>query len=371
MTEKKLVHGGNVYDAAGRLSTEALDFSANINPLGIPQGVLRAMEESLSQACHYPDPLCRALVGAIARWENVPEGWILCGNGAADLLFRLALAQKPKRALLLAPTFAEYAQALTAVGCQVERFFLSPETGFALTEEFLEALDESLDLVCVCNPNNPTGLAAPKELMERILLRCQQLGIFLLADECFTDFLDAPEEVTLKDSLGNFSNLMILKAFTKLYAIPGIRLGYSISSNEKLLGEMFSCGQPWSVSVPAQAAGIQALKEEEYRCQTKELIPKERAFLSEQLTDLGFQVYPSQANYLFFHSSDTLLDEKLKEGKILIRSCQNYPGLEAGYFRIAVKSHEENQRLIEALAALVKERSGSSPQKETKTWRQF
>ncbi len=340
-----MVHGGDIYE----YPYQVLDFSANANPLGVPKAALAAAADSLKDCAHYPDPLCRGLKEAISVFEGVPAEWIACGNGAADVLFRLVLAERPQTALVLAPSFAEYEQALKTVGCGVRRHFLRETEGFCLTERILDDLTPGLDMVFLCNPNNPTGFAAERGLLLKILEKCRRIGALLMVDECFLPFLERPEKHTLLRECGA-PGLFVLKAFTKIFGMPGLRLGYGICSDRELLDRIQSCGQPWSVSVPAQAAGIQAVKEKEYLEETAGLISRERLYLIDGLRNLGLPVYGSQANYVFFRAPGRLdLKERLLEHRILIRACGNYPGLTDEYYRAAVRTHEENKRLMEAL----------------------
>jgi threonine-phosphate decarboxylase len=263
-TSKKLIHGGDITSAReelGRLDNPPgiLDFSANVNPLGLPEGVKRAIRESIDTFDIYPDPLCRELVSALSRHEAVSAEWVLCGNGAADLIYRTVHAVKPKKAMVLAPTFAEYEEALNTADCRVVPYPLKEENGFRSDERLLDALESGLDMLFLCNPNNPTGQLMTKDFLLIILRRCQSLGILLFMDECFNDFLENPEGYTTKDFLKDFDNLVILKAFTKIYAMAGLRLGHCISSDTGLLERIRAAGQPWSVSSPAQLAGIRAV----------------------------------------------------------------------------------------------------------------
>lgn len=353
----KLVHGGDIYtameEAKGR---EILDYSANINPMGLPKSVKTAVLNALEMCDNYPDPLCRKLRRAVAQKEALPEEYLIFGNGAADLIFRLAAALKPGRAMVLAPTFAEYEKALSINGCKVSHYFLKEQEGFALGEEFLLQLDASFDMLFLCNPNNPTGQLIPQRLLKRIADACREMDIFLVVDECFIDFLERPEEVTVKGMLRDHKNMFILRAFTKNYAMPGLRLGYGICSDQETLDLLFEAGQPWSVSLIAQEAGISALKEEAYLAEARQLIFEQREKLQRQLSAFGYTVYPPAANYIFFKLRETddpsyvdkFIEDMAEEG-ILIRSCANYKGIEKGYFRIAVRTEEENRRLVETL----------------------
>ncbi len=348
---KKHIHGGNVYQYQN-----CIDFSANCNPLGTPEGVKAAIAASLDHLADYPRVGCAPLKAAIANREQMQAEQIICGNGAAELIFSLCHAKKPKKALVAAPTFAEYEQALDSVDCEVEHFFLKEEEDFRITERILKNLLPGLDLVFLCNPNNPTGLLIDRELLTQILEKCTELGIFLVVDECFLDFVECPEEHTLKGMLEDHRNLFLLKAFTKRYAMAGVRLGYGLCSDERLLKRMEQMTQPWNVSTMAQEAGMAALKETEYVKEGRNLVFREREFLKEKMKELGLFCFPSQANYLFFKGPKQLFEACVSRG-ILIRDCSNYPGLGEGYYRIAVKKHEANEKLICVLQEVLKEES--------------
>ena len=357
LINRKLIHGGDIYSARETLGKmenppELIDFSANINPLGLPEGVKKALTEAAGSFDIYPDPLCRDLVRQLAEQEGVTAEWILCGNGAADLIFRMVYAVKPKKAMVLAPTFAEYEEALNAVSCRVVYHRLDSESGFRAGEELLDVLDGGLDMLFLCNPNNPTGQLMKKEFLYKVALKCRELGILLLIDECFNDFLDEPEAYSVKEYLKDFNNLVVLKAFTKIYAMAGIRLGHCMTSNEALKAKIRMAGQPWSVSSPAQTAGMQAIKEKEYLLETKKLIRTERDYLILELQKNGLEVIASGANYIFvrYHQNEgTSLHEQLFDKGILIRNCDNYHGLGPGYYRICIRKHEDNVKLVEAL----------------------
>lgn len=345
----KLIHGGDLVGYRRRYGREPLDFSSNCNPLGLPPGVAAAATQALAESHRYPDPLCRELTEALAQAEGVAADQIVCGNGAADLIFRLVLALGPRHALVLAPTFAEYRQALDTVGCQTQDFPLEAGEGYQVTERLLEAIRPGLDMLLLCNPNNPTGLAVRGELLEAIVHRCRQVGTVLVADECFGCFLDQPETATVLPWLGE--GVVILKAFTKLYAMAGLRLGYCLCEAE-LATRLRGCGQPWAVSNVAQAAGIQALAEQAYVAESRGLIARERAFLGRGLEALGFAVTPGQANYLLLRAPIPDLGRRLAEEGILVRSCANYRGLGEDHYRVAVRTHEENTCLLKALEAI-------------------
>lgn len=347
----QLVHGGDWAGYRAEFGRDALDFSANVSPLGLPAGVAAAITAALPMADRYPDPLCRALRTKLAAAEGVDTAQILCGNGAADLIYRLALALRPRRALLPAPTFAEYAAALETVNCDVQRFLLREENDFAVTDGFVDAIDDSTDAVFLCQPNNPTGQLTTLPLVEQILHRCAACGTLLVVDECFLDFLPDHALHTAKGLLGE-GDLVILKAFTKLYGMAGVRLGYALSADTALLEQMQACGQPWGVSSLAQAAGLAALEETAYVEKVRAIIAEQRPRLTAGLRALGLRVLDGRANYLLFQAPETL-GEALRQRGAVLRSCTNYPGLGPGWYRTAVRTGPENEQLLKLLAEVL------------------
>ena len=342
------IHGGDIYN-----NKVELDFSANINPFGMPESIEAAAIEGIRKSIHYPDIACSELRAAIAKKESVSKEQIICGNGAAEVIFSLIYAYKPKKALLVYPTFLEYEQALKAGGCHIQSYMLRKEDNFELTEAILDTLEDSLDLMFLCNPNNPTGAVISKSLLTSIIHKCHELGILLVIDECFQDFLMEQDQDSRKGSLEQYPNLFILKAFTKMYGMAGLRLGYGLSANQKLLEGMKLVTQPWNVSIPAQKAGIAACGEEAFARKSRAYVAKQREYLKEKLKSLDFDVYDSKANFIFFEGPKGLYEVCLQH-KVLIRSCSNYIGLGDTYYRIAVKSQEENEKLVEVLQQIRK-----------------
>ena len=342
---KKNPHGGAAWEAG-----VTLDLSANTNPLGTPPGVLEAVRASLSRVRDYPDPYCRDLVNAIARFEAVPPEYVLCGNGAAELIYAWAAAAQPKTAAETAPTFSEYSEALEKQGCRMERYPLRQEKDFLPDEGFLDFVAEKRpEAVCLCTPNNPTGRLIPRKLLERVLDLCASLGTRLFLDECFLALSDGG--VSLKSRLAEYPGLFILKAYTKSYGMAGLRLGYCLTADAALLERMGEAGQPWNVSVPAQAAGIAALEEGAFLKRALEVIRTEKPRLKAGLEALGYWVCPSEANYLLFQGPEDLGERLLSRG-IALRSCANYHGLGPGWYRTAVRTRAENEILLHELEGM-------------------
>ncbi len=342
------VHGGDVYTANGK--NNLVDYSANINPLGLPQSVKKAIVKSINGCVDYPDPFCRRLSAKLADFLAVPQEYIFFSNGAADVLFKLAMALHPQQALLLAPTFADYEKALRSVGCKINYYLLHEKNNFVPQADILNQLTPDLDMVVICNPNNPTGKLIDKGLLEKIIAKCSALNIRILIDECFMDFVAEEKAYSMIPLLAENKQLIILKAFTKTYAMPGLRLGYCLTADASLVLRLHECGQDWNVSTPAQEAGIAALDETEYVKKAKALIKKERLYLTTALNRLEAKTYGSEANYIFFKMQQPEdLKERLAQKGFLIRSCANYHNLHGNYYRIAVKRHADNKRFVKAL----------------------
>lgn len=343
----KLIHGGDWAGFETEYGKTPLDFSANISPLGLPERVYEAAVRALDRADRYPDPLCRSLRAALSDFHGVPAENIVCGNGAADLIYRLCRVLRPKRGAVFVPGFAEYARALREAGSEVKEIPLSRD--FRLTKEALAQIPRDCELLFLCNPNNPTGLLTERETLLAALERCRERGAILAVDECFLDFCERAEDLSLVDRLQDCPNLLILRAFTKTYAMAGLRLGYALCGSAALAEALQGCGQPWAVSSVAQAAGEATLCETDYVNKLRALITAERGHMAAALRALGLCVVPGEANYLLFYSADTALAEKLRRRGILIRDCADYTGLTPGWVRAAVRTEAENTILIQAI----------------------
>lgn len=343
-------HGGDW--AAFELETgrEPLDFSASVSPLGVPEGVRRALCAAAAHADRYPDPDCRALRRALSEAEGVPEAWVYCGNGASELLWRCVRAAKPRRALLPVPCFGEYEAALRACGCAVERFTTLPD--FRLGAGILNAVTPETDLLILAQPSSPAGVSVKLALLRQLLRRCSETGTQLVLDECFLGFLDEPERLTLRPELPEHPELLLIRAFTKLWGMAGVRLGWALCADGAFLDAMRREGPPWSVSHLAQEAGVAALRERDYAGRVRALLAAERPKLAEGLRRLGLRVVPGEANYLLFKSA-VPLDAPLRERGILLRRCGDFAGLDGGWYRAAVRTAEDNARLLAALAEVL------------------
>lgn len=337
------IHGGDIYGIE-----DFIDFSANINPLGTPQSVKDAVFNELNNIMNYPDIYCRKLRNKLEKNYNINKDYIICGNGASDLIYRFVYALRPKKALVVAPSFAEYEQALKSTEQVDIVYYKLNHKDFCVHKEIIDYITEDLDVLFLCNPNNPTGICIPEPLLGDILEKCEEKNVFVLLDECFLDFLYNEREISYLEKVNKYSRLFILRAFTKMYAVAGLRLGFGVSSNRWLIEKMYTSGASWNVSSVAQAAGLAALDEVDIVEKTRQYIKQEKEFLYKGLSSLGISFINGEANYIFFKACCDLKYRLLQKG-ILIRDCSNYKNLEKGYFRIAVKTREENEKLLSAM----------------------
>lgn len=346
------LHGANpqyLYQAAGIAQPERLiDFSANINPLGPPPSMKEHWGEFFHRISDYPDPHAAVLKARIAELEGIKEEQILIGNGGAELIFLLGRMLAGKRVFIVEPAFSEYETACSINGCEIDYFYLTEDWGLNL-EGLKKRLPEA-DALFLCNPNNPTGVYFSRTLVQELLQECTKENCLLIVDEAFYDFVIEYEALVplLKES----KHLLILRSLTKMFAIPGLRLGYAMSSQEII--ERLAAQQPqWSVNGLAQAAGVLCLAEGDYMKRTAQFIAGERERLFSFFRDHHFVHTPSKVN--FYLLQDATMEEQyplfeyLLQKGIVPRHTYNFPGLEAKWLRFAVRSHEENNCLLEVL----------------------
>lgn len=346
-------HGGNVSQMAQRFGVDpkmVVDFSANINPLGLPASLKSALIAEIEVIEHYPDIEYHALHQAIAKHIGCPVNYLLAGNGATELIFLWAHYFRPRKALLVEPSFAEYRRALTRYQCAIETFRLSEAKGLALSAELLNALTPDLDCLFLCTPNNPTGLMPDSGLLLQIIAKCRALNIALFIDESFIDFL--PGHKGCAPWLADNSHLYLLRSMTKFYAMPGLRLGYLLSADTALLTTIREQREPWTINALAALAAPVVLNDNEYAKATYRWLAEQQKALYRALAALPqLTVYPPSANYILIKLNHATFDlqEALMAHHILIRHCANYSGLSAAFYRVAIKSAADNQTLINAL----------------------
>jgi len=320
-----------------------LDLSASINPLGASPQVIRALRAALPSITRYPDPEASALVEALSRYHDVPARHVVAGHGSTELIYLLARALAPRRALVVHPAFSEYEAALEPLGCEVERVVGTGDAGWIPPRDALLERVRQVDLVVLAHPSNPTGAPAPPELLEELAAACAEARVSLVVDEAFIDFVEGR---SLKSTVPRRPWLGILRSLTKFFALPGLRVGYALLG-ERLRERVEGWRQPWSVSALADSA---------YRAQTLRVVPAWRAALRAGLEGLGgLRVYPSVTNYLLVSierpglTAAALAAALLRDG-VAVRSGASFPGLGANHVRIAVPRPEDQQVLFAALA---------------------
>lgn len=357
------LHGGDIYTD----NKIRLDFSVNTNPFGMPEAVKKAAAASEQSWERYPDSLSRTIRQSLAKYygDGIKPEHLICGNGASDLFYTLVFALRPGKALVPSPSFAEYETALSAAGCKTERFYPGEEYGFALDggeRDFLSRVADSsgTDMVIIGNPGNPTGMAADNGWIDRLAGLCREKGIFLVVDECFNWFLKDRAKFSviplIKKRPEEYGHVMAVNAFTKVYAMAGLRFGYALCTDQMILERTECCRQPWSVSAPAEAAALAAVREAAVNGgwidRTVAAVERERQFLADGLERMGFTVFPSMVNYILFKSGNCFdYKEFCRDRGILIRSCENFDGLDKRYYRVSVRLHEENKALLECMKA--------------------
>jgi threonine-phosphate decarboxylase len=349
-------HGGNIYEAAQRYGIKEkkiIDFSSNVNPLGPSTVVMRAAKRSASLMGRYPDPELTDLRKAIARYFGIKHVQVVCGAGSNGLIHLIPRVFRPRKVLIPVPTYSEYAASVMNAGGEIVQMRLEERDGFRLDPIEMSFALKGTDMAFLCNPNSPTGQVIPKVEMLEIVKFALQHGVRLVVDEAFIDINESNSIV--KEAVQS-SCLICLRAFTKFFGLPGLRVGYAVS-DESTIAALRSGQEPWPVSIPAEHAAIAALNDWGHIKKTRRLIETERERLLSALRILpGVEAFPSAASFILFKltsfDAHTLID-RLGERGLLVRDCSSYPGLDNRFIRIAVRTRWQNLRLIRALRELL------------------
>ncbi|SDY24240.1 pyridoxal phosphate-dependent aminotransferase [Tindallia californiensis] len=358
-------HGGNVLKIGKEIGIdphEILDFSANISPFKIPDGLIQLITQAQKDISIYPDPKYYELRKALAHYASTEIERIVPGNGAAQIIHDAIRLINPVKTMLPVPTFSEYEAALEVVGSSVVYFKMEMTNHFKLNVgKLINQIDETFDLLVLCNPNNPTGNLITRKEMNEILEKCQKVGCKVIVDEAFIEFVTASDRLTMASEIHKWNHLIIIRAFTKIFAIPGIRLGYGIYGCLELSENHRKHAVPWSVNVFAESLRyyINSVEASVYIKKVSETIKLEKEIMEEAIKKMeAFTVFPSHTNYLLIRLSDNekynveRLYHWLLKRQILIRKCNNFNGMPSRFFRVAVKKKEENRQLIDSLLSV-------------------
>ena len=361
-------HGGNVYAAAresGQRLQCLIDFSASINPLGPSPRALKAIRTAQVELIHYPDPHCVALRQTLAARYELPHDSFAIGNGSSELIHLLPAALCIRHALIVGPTFSEYARAVaihggrvTCINAQRTERYLPPVTEVQTALRAIrtrQASRDRIDLVIVCNPNSPTGLSIQAEEVHNLVTLASRHGIWVMMDETFVEYC---EDHSVLTKVGDYPSLLVLRSFTKFYALPGLRIGY-LAGPPKVIERIRERQPPWSVNALAQGAARAALGDRRHAQKSLAFMQTERPRFPEKLASLvGVTVYPSTANFLLVELPPSMpasrLASALRKQGLLIRDCSSVPGLNNRTVRVAVRTAAQNHCLTTALLALLK-----------------
>jgi threonine-phosphate decarboxylase len=333
-------------DAAARTGGASLDFSVNVNPLGPPRSVLAALRAHLAAVARYPDPECVALSRRLAARHGVAPSQVVVGNGSNDLIYAAARAFRPRRVAIVEPTYTEYLRASRLAGATVDHWLAE---GDAFEPQPFDP--SGAEVVWLCNPNNPTGrLWQPRTLRDWIAAHARTSFV---VDEAFLPFRDDEAAHSLIPHVDRLPNVVVLRSLTKLYALPGLRLGYAVAS-EMSAHRLRAERVPWSVNALAQGAGLAALDDEAYLAETHAWLAAERGSLLRRLAEVSaaLKPLPTESNFVLLWTASSIASALAERG-IVVRDASNFVGLDERYFRVAVRTAADNRRLLDELGALL------------------
>ncbi|MFZ0185039.1 MAG: histidinol-phosphate transaminase [Nitrosotalea sp.] len=346
---KVVAHGGIFSSGIGN-DSNLLDFSSNVNPLGFPPRVRDAFK-NLSQVSVYPDPNSSELRTHLQKYTAIPTNQIIVGNGATEIIYNYCNAfLRKQKVLVQIPTFGEYESAAKLNGAIIS-FFKTMNLNENLSE-FQDMITKK-NCIFLCNPNNPTGVLIKRKNMLKILESAYDKSTMVFLDECFIELVPAGNESVIS-YLKEFDNLFILRSLTKSFGLAGLRIGYGLG-NKKMIEILQKIKIPWNVSGIAQKSAINALSDKLHLSKTLHLVKKESKFLIGSISKIkGFTCYNSDTNFILIKSKikSNQVQDKLLKKNILIRDCKTFRGLDNNFIRIAVRTHEDNLKLIEALREL-------------------
>lgn len=364
---QKHIHGGNIYKASEKYGINAddiLDFSANINPLGLPEALKKTLVSSINSLVNYPDPECKQLVKNISQYLSVLEDNVIVGNGASEIIFLLFEVLRPGKVFMPAPTFAEYAKAAVKFGADISYFELKEQNDFKLDiDRFIKQIEDEVDCVFLCNPNNPTSTLVDTGDLLKLLKHCRTRNILMVIDEAFIELTVGGNSNSMTGFLKEYDNLFVIRAFTKVFAVPGLRLGYGLGSTD-IVKKMWDHKLPWSVNSLACSIGNILSDDLCYLRKTGDWIAKEKEYFYGRLREFScLKVFEPQTNFalikiLLDGLTSAKLGDMMAAKGILIRDASNFTFLDDKYFRVAIKDRKSNEKFLVILDEVLKSCKG-------------
>lgn len=335
---------------------EIVSFSANVNPLGVSPLLRHTLSEKIDAITTYPDREYTSLRKCIATYCGTEYENVIVGNGSTELISLFIQIEHPRKALVIGPTYSEYEREIALGGGTTLYYPLHECDNFRLdTEDFLSHLNESIDLLVICNPNNPTSSCITRTEMRHILDACKQHDIYVMVDETYVEFADNMDEISAIPLTNYYNNIIILRGTSKFFAAPGLRLGYAITGNRDLIKSINTRKNPWTINSLAVIAGETMFTDVSYIQKTKALISSERARILKRFREHPeFKVYEPSANFLLVRilkddlTSQDLFDRAIRQ-KMMIRDCSTFPFLDNKYIRLCFMEPEDNDRLLSCL----------------------
>ncbi len=340
---------------------DIVSFSANVNPLGISPKLKSTLSERIDAIMSYPDREYTSLRKKIADYVRTDIENVIVGNGSTELISLFIQIKHPKKALIIGPTYSEYEREVSLGGGHTLYYRLEEENNFTLDLVTLEVeLTEDVDLLVICNPNNPTSSAITRNDMRKILDICKQKGIFVMVDETYVEFADDVQKITSAPLTGYYNNIIILRGISKFFAAPGLRLGYAICGNADLVKEINQRKNPWTINSLAAIAGEIMFTDETYIKETRTLIAKERDRICKILASCkNVRYYTPTANFILVKilrediTSIDLFEAAIKKG-LMIRDCSTFPFLNNKFIRFCFMTPELNDKLLAILLEVLK-----------------
>lgn len=360
---KKAFHGSDlelIEQEYGIPKDQIVSFSSNVNPIGISYKLKQSIHDNVDMITMYPDRECTDLRQALSEYCGAPMEQIQVGSGVTELISMCIETVKPKKALLIEPTYSEYERVIKNNGGNVFSFPVEERDEFRLNvDKLCDILKDAYDLLVICNPNNPTGTAVKQQELRKIFSHCKKHNIFVMVDETYVEFADELEEITAIPLVKEFDNIFVMRGISKFFAAPGLRIGYMVNSNKEVRDYIDRVKNPWTLNTLAAVCGAEMFRDQEFIDETRRFMTSEKKRLLEILKGIpGLKVYEPTANFILMKilnpdvTSDMIFEHCIKDG-LMIRDCSSFPGFGSEYIRFCICKPEENTRLMEKLGEIM------------------